>query len=88
MLTLFIRGLPRSATEESVSKLFSQYGTVRGVVIARDIFSGECKGFATIDMEGHEARAAMSALDGSEQGGSVLRVGPNQPRGGRRSGRR
>lgn len=88
MISLFIRGLPRSATESSVSELFSQYGSVRAVNVACDIFSGECRGFATIDMEGHEARAAMSALDGSEVSGSVIRVGQNRPKNSRRPGRR
>lgn len=88
MISLFVRGLPKSATQSSVIELFSQYGSVRAATVACDIFSGDCKGFATIDMEGHEARAAMSALDGSEVAGSVIRVGPNRPKNGRRSGRR
>lgn len=85
MITLFIRGLPRSSTEESLSSLFGQYGNVRSITVSRDIFSGDCRGFATVDMEGHEARAAMSALDGSELDSSIIRVGPNKPKkGGRR----
>jgi hypothetical protein len=40
-------------------------------------------------MEGHEARAAMSALDGQEMDGSLLRVSQyREPARGRRSGRR
>jgi RNA recognition motif-containing protein len=89
MITLSVRGLPRSATEESINALFSQYGIVRSLKLSRDLFSGECRGFATIDMEGHEARAAMQALDGSDFEGSVLRVAPDRPRGkGRGRGRR
>ena len=80
MITMSVRGLPRSATEESVTALFSQYGVVRSLKLARDLFSGECRGFATVDMEGHEARSAMSALDGSSFEGSVIRVGPDRPR--------
>jgi len=39
-------------------------------------------------MEGHEARAAMSALDGKTVDGSALRVGPDRgPRGGKRKGK-
>lgn len=87
MITLFVRGLPRTATEESVTALFSEYGAVRAVSVSRDIFSGQCKGFASIDMEGHEARAAMAALDGSEQDGSTIYVAPDKRKGGRR-GRR
>jgi len=89
MITMSVRGLPRSATEESVNTLFSQFGVVRSLKLSRDLFSGECRGFAVVDMEGHEARAAMSALDGSDFQGSVIRVQPDRPRGkGRGKGRR
>jgi hypothetical protein len=39
-------------------------------------------------MEGHEARAAISALDGKEINGSVLRVGPERKSGGNKGRRR
>lgn len=87
MITLSVRGLPRSTTEETLTTLFSEYGTVRSLKLVKDLFSGECKGFATIAMEGHEARAAMAALDSSNWNGSLIRVGPDRPhkgRGGRR----
>jgi RNA recognition motif-containing protein len=88
MITLSVRGLPRSTTEESLTALFSQYGVVRSLKLVKDLFSGECRGFATVDMEGHEARAAMSALDGTEFQGGQIRVGPDRPRSKRGGGRR
>lgn len=87
MITLSVRGLSRSTTEESLTALFSQYGVVRSFKMSRDIFTGDCRGFATIEMEGHEARAAISALDNSDFNGSMIRVGPDRPkkvRGGKR----
>lgn len=81
MKKLFIGNLPPDATESSVRDLFSAYGTVRSIDLSRDIFSGRCKGFCFIEMEGHEARAAQSALDGSTQaGGGFLKVRFEQPR--------
>jgi RNA recognition motif-containing protein len=47
---------------------------VRSVELVTDIFSGRCKGFGFIGMEGHEARAAIAKLSGSLYGGKPLRV--------------
>jgi len=88
LITLSVRGLPRSTTEESITALFTEYGPVRSLKLVKDLFSGDCKGFATIEMEGHEARAAMTALDGSEFNGSLIHVGPDRPKRGRAGKRR
>ncbi len=90
MKKLFVGNLPQDATEESVRALFAAYGTVRSVSVAADIFTGRCKGFGFIEMEGHEARAAQAALDGNTVGGGdrSLRVRFEDPRAkrGRRRG--
>jgi RNA recognition motif-containing protein len=59
---LFVGSLPPTSTEESVQALFSRFGTVRSIEIAKDLFSGNCKGFGFLEMEGHEARAAIAEL--------------------------
>lgn len=74
MLTLNVRGLPRSMTETSLQQLFATHGRVFDLRLAKDLFSGECKGFAELKMEGHQARSAIAALDGSTQGGAMIRV--------------
>jgi RNA recognition motif-containing protein len=90
MKKLFIGNLPANATNESVNSLFSEYGKVRSVDVATDIFSGKCRGFGFIEMEGHEARAAMAALDGKSVDGQNLKVREEKPggRGGRGRRRR
>ena len=80
MLTLNVRGLPRSMTETALQQLFEPFGRVFEMRMAKDLFSGECKGFAELDMEGHEARSAVAALNGSTQSGSMIRVTLNDPR--------
>lgn len=81
MRKLFVSNLPSDSTKESVTELFSAYGTVRSVDLAADLFTGRCKGFGFVEMEGHEARAAMAALDGhSLEGGEFLKVRFEQPR--------
>lgn len=74
MLTLNVRGLPRSMTETTLQQLFATHGRVFELRIAKDLFSGECKGFAELKMEGHEARNAIAALDGSTQSGAMIHV--------------
>jgi RNA recognition motif-containing protein len=75
MLTISVRGLPRQMTEQNLSELFATHGRVHGLKMARDLFSGECKGFAELQMEGHEARAALAALNGSSHNNEMIRVG-------------
>ncbi|MCK5921397.1 MAG: RNA-binding protein [Methylococcales bacterium] len=84
MKKIFVGSLPSSATEQEVTELFSQYGKVRSIKLATDLFSNQCKGFGFIEMEGHEARAAIAALDGSEFNGKNLRVNFENPKSRRR----
>lgn len=71
---MFVGNLPTDASEQSVTELFSEFGVVRSIQIASDIFTGKCRGFGFIEMEGHEARAAVAGLDGKNYHGKPLRV--------------
>lgn len=71
---MFVGNLPQTATEQSVRDLFSQHGTVRSIRVSTDIFTGKCRGIGFIEMEGHEARAAIKALNGASFEGNLLRV--------------
>ena len=88
MKKLFVGSLPPTTTEESVRELFSQFGTVRSIKIVKDLFSGKCKGFGFLEMEGHEARAAIAGLDGASFEGSFLKVKFEEERGKGRGQRR
>ena len=88
MKKLFVGSLPINATQDSVKELFSEFGTVRSIEVARDIFTGQCKGFAFIEMEGHEARAAIAGLDGKMFGNKSLKVKFEDARKGGRGRRR
>ena len=89
MKKLFIGNLPQDATEASVREMFTAFGTVRSISVASDIFTGKCKGFGFIEMEGHEARAAQAALDGNMvEGDRSLRVRFDDPKAARGRKRR
>jgi len=82
---LFVGSLPPTTTEESLEALFSEFGTVRSMKLVKDLFSGTCKGFGFLEMEGHEARAAIAGLDGKSFEGNFLKVKfeEERPRGGK-----
>ena len=84
MKRLFIGNLPTNTTEKELVDLFSEFGTVRSSQLVTDIFSGDCKGFGFIAMEGHESRAAITALDGKDFKGKALKVNFESPKAGRR----
>lgn len=90
MKKIFVGSLATNTTEESLQALFSEYGTVHSVKLVKDLFSGGCKGFGFLEMEGHEARAAIAGLDGKSHEGNMLKVRfeEERGRGGKKGGRR
>ena len=84
MKTLFVGKLPASTTEQSLEALFTPFGRVHSLKIVRDIFSGQCKGFGFIEMEGHEARTAIANLDGRSFEGNSIQVKFENTQKGRR----
>ncbi len=88
MKKMFVGNLPSEATEESVTELFSEFGKVRSIHLVSDVFTRKCRGFGFIEMEGHEARAAISGLNGKNYNGKQLRVNFEEPRPNKRGGRR
>ena len=85
MKKLFIGNLPAATSEQDIRDLFSEFGTVRSSRLVMDIFSGQCKGFGFVEMEGHEARAAIAGLNGRDFNGQPMKVNYESPKpGGRR----
>ncbi|MGD8546810.1 MAG: RNA-binding protein [Thiohalophilus sp.] len=80
MKTLFVANLVPETREDDLQELFKEFGTVRGIKLVMDVFSGQCRGHATVDMEGHEARAAMQGLNGRDFKGKSLRVSEDRKR--------
>jgi RNA recognition motif-containing protein len=78
---LFIGNLPANTREEDLQALFSQFGTVRSSKLVMDVFSGQCKGIGFIEMEGHEARAAIAGLNGKDFQGRPIKVNFELPKG-------
>ena len=74
MKKIFVGSLPPTTTESSLTSLFTQYGKVHSIKLVKDIFSGKCKGFGFLEMEGHEARIATAELDEKSIEGNFISV--------------
>jgi len=80
MKKLYVGNLPFSATDEEITELFGQHGTVHSVALINDRETGRPRGFGFVEMDDDAAMAAQQALDGSEMGGRALRVNEAQER--------
>lgn len=88
MKRIYAGNLPADTTEAELSALFAAHGRVRSIRLMQDVFSGKCKGFGFVEMEGHEARAAIAALNGKDLRGNPLRVNEERPQDKRAGGAR
>ncbi len=78
---LYVGNLPYTATEEELSSMFGQAGTVTSVAIIKDRETGRSKGFAFVEMgSSADAQKAVSMLNGQNMGGRDLRVSIARPR--------
>jgi RNA recognition motif-containing protein len=79
MKKIFVGNLPSDVTEEELTTAFSPFGRVRSIRLVQDVFTGACRGFGFIEMEGHEARAAIAGLNGTDLRGNMLKVNEERP---------
>lgn len=84
-MKLYVGGLAYSTTEQELGALFAEHGEVTSAVIIKDRDSGQSKGFGFVEMPNDtEAKAAMSALNGTEVGGRTIMVNEARPQEERR----
>ncbi len=75
MRTLFVGGLPSSASEELLRTLFTRFGTIADARVATRDDTGECRGFGFVTFEeDRDAVKARTELNGSTHEGIELRV--------------
>ncbi|MCU0524388.1 MAG: RNA-binding protein [Elainella sp. Prado103] len=87
-MSIFVGNLSYQATEEAISEVFSEYGTVKRVQVPTDRETGRMRGFAFVEMETEaEESSAIDALDGAEWMGRDLKVNKAKPREDRNSSR-
>ncbi|HEY5327801.1 MAG TPA: RNA-binding protein [Mucilaginibacter sp.] len=75
MIKLFVGGFPINITEMELVMLFSTHGDVDTIKIVRDKKTGNCKGYAFLEMKDKDgAERAIEALDGAFIGERMLNV--------------
>src|SRR5438034_1862623 len=84
---LYVGNLPFSTTEQSLTDMFTQCGTVESAKIITDRDTGGSKGFGFVEMSSDaEAQAAIAAMNGQENGGRALTVNEAKPKENRGGG--
>lgn len=84
---VYVGNLPYSATEQQLTEMFSQHGSVESAKIITDKYSGQSKGFGFVEMgSSEEAQKAIAALSGAQLGGRTLVINEARPQEPRRGG--
>ena len=83
---LYVGNLSYDVSSSDLEALLSPHGTVQRAEVIMDRDTGRSKGFGFVEMgSDEEAQAAISAMDGQDQGGRALKVNeakPREPRSG------
>jgi RNA recognition motif-containing protein len=81
LVRIFVGNHPFTVTEDDLTTLFAQFGTVNRVLLATDQWSGRPRGFSFVEMpKQEEAEAAIAALNGTSLGGRPLTINEAKPR--------
>ena len=80
-MNIYVGNLSWQMTDDDLSNLFTQYGTVTSAKILKEKNTGRSKGFGFVEMEDEEAaKTAIATLNESEVQGRKLIVNESQPR--------
>ncbi|MCG6135843.1 MULTISPECIES: RNA recognition motif domain-containing protein [Nostocaceae] len=80
-MSIYVGNLSYEVTQDALTSVFAEYGSVRRVQIPTDRETGRVRGFAFVEMGTEtEETAAIDALDGAEWMGRDLKVNKAKPR--------
>jgi RNA recognition motif-containing protein len=86
-MSIYIGNLSYEVTEEDITSIFAEYGTVKRVQLPTDRETGRMRGFGFVEMSSDaQETAAIDALDGAEWMGRDLKVNKAKPREDRGGG--
>ncbi len=80
-MSIYIGNLSYQVTEEELTNVFAEYGTVKRVQLPADRETGRPRGFGFVEMASDaQEEAAIEALDGAEWMGRSLKVNKAKPK--------
>ncbi|KZL49988.1 RNA-binding protein [Nodularia spumigena CS-586/05] len=80
-MSIYVGNLSYRVTEDDLTQVFSDYGTVKRVQLPTDRETGRARGFGFVEMESEAAeQAAIEALDGAEWMGRAMKVNKARPK--------
>ncbi|MBN1352692.1 RNA-binding protein [candidate division KSB1 bacterium] len=86
-MNIYVGNLATQATEDDVRELFEAHGQIASVVVIKDKFTGESRGFGFVEMPAKaEALAAMESLNGHDLMGKKIVLNEARPRKDNRRG--
>jgi cold-inducible RNA-binding protein len=84
---LYVGNLPYSIGSSDLEQMFSQFGQVQSAQVIEDRETGRSKGFGFVEMgSDKDAQAAITGLNGQDNGGRPLTVNEAKPREDRGGG--
>ena len=87
-MNIYIGNLSYQTTEETLKRLFADFGEIENIKVIKDRFTGRPKGYGFIEMPSNsEADQAIKALNGNRIDGSNIKVRPADSGGKRRKKR-
>ncbi|MEH1865512.1 MAG: RNA-binding protein [Nostoc sp.] len=86
-MSIYVGNLSYEVTQDALSTVFAEYGSVKRVQLPTDRETGRLRGFAFVEMSSEDEEAkAIESLDGAEWMGRDLKVNKAKPREDRGGG--
>ncbi|MCW5316441.1 RNA-binding protein [Nostoc sp. KVJ3] len=80
-MSIYVGNLSYEVTQDALSTVFAEYGSVKRVQLPTDRETGRLRGFAFVEMSSEDEEAkAIESLDGAEWMGRDLKVNKAKPR--------
>ncbi|MDY7008470.1 MAG: RNA-binding protein [Cyanobacteriota bacterium] len=80
-MSIYVGNLSYEVTQDDLSEVFKEYGSVKRVHLPTDRETGRIRGFGFVEMDTEEEEeAAIAALDGAEWMNREIKVNKAKPR--------